>query len=319
MNIFLLVALFICGFALLVAAAGWLVALLTWMARYLKLSEYTAAFILMAAATSIPELFVGINSALTGFPALSFGNVLGANLLDVTVVLGVAALFLPIALEDERVTHGASFIFTLTFTPLIMLLDGVLSRIDGALLILMFFAYLRYLFVTSRIPGHLVNTVEPTAATFSEFLRKMFLFIGGAILLLVASRIVVLAAAEAASRFGIPAFLVGLFVVSLGTTLPELTFGIRSALSHKGGMGFGNAVGSVVFNLLLILGVVAVIQPIVLQGARTPAFISLLAVTVISLLLYVTSRVSGRISRLAGFFLVAVYFALVLLISRLSF
>ncbi len=311
--------LFVVGIALLVRTSGWLVSLLTWMARYLKMSEYAVAFILMAAATSIPELFVGINSALTGFPTLSFGNVLGANLLNVTIVLGVAALFGAITLEDERITHGASFVFTLTFTPLIMLLDGVLSRIDGALLILIFFAYLRYLFVTSRIPDHAINTVEPTPAAVGEFVKKLFLFMGGVLLLLVASRIAVFAAEVLAVRFGIPAFLVGLIVISLGTTLPELTFGIRSALERKGGMSIGNAIGSVVFNLLFVLGVVAVIQPIHLEGTKTPAFISLLAVTGISLLLYIISRISGRISRLTGIFLILVYIAVALFIFQLSF
>src|SRR3989344_3336763 len=193
---------FIAGLILLVRASGWLVSLLTWMARYLKMSEYTAAFILMAAATSVPELFVGINSALTGFPELSFGNILGANLLNVTLVLGVAALFRAITLEDERITHGASFVFTLTLTPLIMLFDGVLSRIDGALLVLIFFAYLRYLFVTSRLSDHAINTVEPTPAAFGEFVKKLFLFMGGVLLLLVASSIVVFAAEAAAAGFG---------------------------------------------------------------------------------------------------------------------
>ena len=211
--------LFIFGIALLVRTSGWLVSLLTWMARYLKMSEYTVAFILMAAATSIPELFVGLNSALTGLPELSFGNILGANLLNVTLVLGIAATLRAITLEDERITHGASFVFTLTFTPLIMLLDGVLSRIDGALLVLIFFAYLRYLFVTSRLSDEDLNTVEPTPATFGEFVKKLFLFMGGVLLLLLASRIVVFAAEAGAARFGIPAFLVGLIGISLGTTL----------------------------------------------------------------------------------------------------
>ncbi|MFY9462308.1 MAG: sodium:calcium antiporter [Candidatus Sungiibacteriota bacterium] len=319
MNNLLLLGVFVVGIMLLVRTSGWLVSLLTWMARYLKMSEYTVAFILMAAATSVPELFVGLNSALTGFPELSFGNILGANLLNVTLVLGVAALFRAITLEDERITHGASFVFTLTLTPLIMLFDGVLSRIDGALLVLIFFAYLRYLFVTSRLPDHNINTIELTPAAFGEFVKKLFLFIGGVLLLLVASRIVVFAAGAAAARFGIPAFLVGLIVVSLGTTLPELTFAIRSAFAGHSGMSFGNAIGSVVFNLLFILGIVAMIQPIVLQGTRTPAFISLLAVTGISLLLYITSRISGQISRLMGVFLIAVYIAAALFIFQLSF
>ncbi len=103
-NLFLF-GVFIIGILLLVRTSGWLVSLLMWMARYLKLSEYSVAFLLMAAATSIPELFVGINAAIQGIPHLALGNVLGANLLNLTLVIGIVALVKDITPDDERVSH----------------------------------------------------------------------------------------------------------------------------------------------------------------------------------------------------------------------
>lgn len=309
---------FLAGIILLVRTSGWLVSLLTWMARYLKLSEYIVAFVLMAGATSIPELFIGINSAISGVPSLSLGNVLGANLLDVTLVIGITALILAIPLDGERIAHEAGFIFTLTIAPLILLLDGTLSRADGAMLIFLFIAYLRYLFVVSRPSHSTINTIEPTLYSFGEFVKKLFLFFVGTALLLVAARVVVFAAEIGTARLGLPTFLVGLIVISLGTTLPELTFGIRLALAGRGGLGFGNAIGSVVFNLLLILGLVALIQPITIGEERTAIFFNLLVVTAVALILHITIRLTDRVPRWMGAFLVALYVAVAIVTFQLS-
>lgn len=319
MNDFALVGLFLVGLFLIVRTSGWLVSILTWMARYLKMSEYAVAFILMASATSIPELFVGVNSAAAGIPGLALGNVLGANLLNVTLVIGVVALVRNLTMSDERLTHGVSFIFALTVTPLILLLDGALSRPDGAILIFLFFAYLRYLFVVARIPDSAVNALVPTAAAFREFVKKIFLFVGAVVLLLVASRIVVFAAGVGAERLGIPPFLIGLIVISLGTTLPELAFGLRSAMVGMGSMSLGNAVGSVIFNVLFILGVAALIQPIEIAGNTTAIFLNLLMVTAALLVLHIVLRLFGRIPRGVGILLITDYVVTALSVWQLSF
>lgn len=310
--------LFVAGLTSLILASGWLVTLLTWMARYLKLSEYSVAFLLMAGATSIPELFVGINSALTNTPELSLGNVLGANLLNVTLVIGLIVLILPIPLGSKRIAHEAGFIFALTITPLIFLFDGILSRADGAMLIFIFIAYLYYLFVSSRLPDSAINDVRPTPAAFREFIKKLFLLFLGTAVLLAASRAVVFAGWSLATSFGAPPFLMGLLVISLGTTLPELTFGIRSALRGRSGMGFGSAIGSVVFNLLFILGLVALIQPIAIGGAKSAVFLNLIAVTAIALILYVTLRLTNSVPRWMGGALILAYAAVVMTTLRLS-
>lgn len=318
MNDLLLLSIFIAGILLLVRASGWLVSLLTWMAGFLKVSEYTAAFLLMAAATSIPELFVGITSALSGVPALSLGNVLGANLLNITLVIGIISLIRPLHSGDEKMTHETSFIFTLTLTPSILFLDGMLSRFDGAIMIFLFFAYIRYLFVMSRLRDSALNNIEPTIYNFKMFFKKLLLFLVGVLLLLIAARMIVFSAEAVAANLNIPQFLIGLIVISLGTTLPELTFGVRSALSGRGGMSLGNAIGSVVFNLLFILGLVAMIQPITIGNKGTATFTSLLVVTAVLLLLHSTLRVFGKVPRWAGIILILAYVATTSIAAQLS-
>lgn len=316
---FILFIVFLVGCVLLVKASGWLVALLGWMARYLKVSEYSAAFLLMAAATSIPELFVGINAAVSGIPELSLGNVLGANLLNVTVVVGAIALFQATMAKGERAAHEAGITFTLALTPVILLVDGALSRADGMALVFLFFAYIRYLFVASRISGSAMNSIEPTPANFGVFIKKLFSFLGGIAILLLASRIVVFAAESGARVFGVPSFLIGFMVLSLGTTLPELTFGIRSAMRGHGSMGVGSAVGSVMFNSLFILGVVAMISPIAIAGIHKHVFVSFFAVIFIILFLHLVFRLFGRIPKSVGAALIFVYALAALYLFRLSF
>lgn len=318
-HLIFLSVVFLAGFVLLIKASDWLVSSIGLMARYLKISEYAASFLLMASATSIPELFVGMNAALSGIPTLSLGNVLGANLLNVTGVIGVMALLGAVRLQNERVAHEAGFIFILTLTPLIFLFDGVLSRIDGAILILLFFAHLRYLFAASKIKDSSMNSMQPTPAAFNAFVKNLFVLLGGVVVLLAASWIIVFAAESGARVLGVPPFLIGMIVLSLGTTLPELMFGIRSAISKHGGMGLGNAVGSVVFNLLFILGVVALISPISVTGIRQPIFVNLVAVSALILFLHLILRIFGRIPRSIGAVLLFTYIILALFLFGLSF
>ncbi len=187
------------------------------------------------------------------------------------------------------------------------------------ILVFLFFAYLRYLFAASKISDSTVNALPVTPAAFGEFVKKLFLFLGGIGFLLIASQMVVFAGELGARRFGIPAFFIGLFVISLGTTLPELTFGIRSVSSGHGGMGLGNAIGSVVFNLLFILGGAAIINPItVLPEQASVTFLIFLAATAAALFISVVLKVSGRISRRIGVFLIGAYVVIMSLVFQLS-
>lgn len=307
MAIFFLI--FIIAFAALVRSGSVLVRSLSVLAKFFGISEYATAFILMAGATSLPELFIGISSAFSGMPELSLGNILGANVLNMTLVLGATALIggglrmrEPVRGEDVRM------IFVLTVIPFLLVLDGVFGRIDGLMMLVLFAGYLLELFEESRerfaiSAGHPFEHPAP-----SKPLRHLAYFFGGIVLMLASASAVVYSGIRVAHALELSSFLFGVVLLSLGSALPELVFGVRSALLRHGSLGFGNSVGSVVFNLLFILGVVAVISPFAVPD-RAAVLWSMGAVSLLILFAQALIFFKGGISRSIGAGLLIAYAA----------
>lgn len=295
--------LFLASMAALVWAGGRLVRSLTWMARYLKLPEYTVAFILMAGATSFPELFLGVSAAFQGFPEISLGNLVGASVLDATFILGLTALIRPIRFMEERMPRQVLILAVLAVTPAILLADGVLSRFDGVVLAGLFFVYLWFLIRAARDGGARLDALPATPETFKSFLGQFVGFLIAVIVMLISVQFVLATAKTLADVFLIPPFLVGLMLLSIGTTLPELIFGVRSAMAGHAGLGAGNAVGSAMFNLLFILGLVSFIHPVATVFSL-PIAVNLAVIAAVFLSLRYFRRRWGAIPRWAGFILV---------------
>lgn len=298
---------FIIAFAALVRAGSMLVWSLTALSRLWGISEYATAFILMAAATSLPELFIGISSAFSGSPEFSLGNILGANFLNMTLVLGVVTLLggglairEPIRGEDVRM------IFVLTIIPFLLALDGVFGRVDGIILIVLFIGYLLELFEESkkRESSHVPHAFEHPPV--SDFVSHAASFVGGIVLMLVSAYGVIYSGARLAEMVELSPFLFGVILISLGSTLPELVFGVRSVMLKRGALGFGNSVGSVIFNALFILGVVAVIRPFALSD-RFAALWGLASVSLLILFVQALIFFKGGISRRMGALLLVLY------------
>lgn len=255
---------FVFALGALIYSGGLLVKSLVWMGRYLKLSEYTLAFILVAFATSLPELFVGVTSALKQAPALSFGNLVGSNVLNITLVLGASILWSGGIKIDRTITkRDMQITLGMVFLPLLLLLDGSISRADGLLLIFFFIGYIIYLSSEDH-KEILVNSMSGEEFHLTNFLRHLTIFTFGVVLLLGSSSFVVSVGLDFARALALPLFLMGV-IVSIGTALPELVFGIRSVHLRHPSMSLGNAFGSMIVNFSLILGLVALIHPIVLE------------------------------------------------------
>ncbi|MBS3176258.1 calcium/sodium antiporter [Candidatus Woesearchaeota archaeon] len=251
--------LFLISCLVLVISGGYLVKLIVKIASYLKLSEFVVAFIIMAFSTSVPELFVGINSAISGNPALSLGNVIGSNIADLTLVIGVAALLgRGIKLKNPRIKKDSLFMFLIALVPIaLMIFDTTLSRIDGVILTSIFIIYM----------WHLIKERKELNEQFVESNRKgialnilFFILCLGALFL--SAHFVVKYAVQLAVELLLPAILIGLFFVAIGTSLPELVFETRAVLARKGDLAVGDAMGSVVCNSTLVLGITAMISPI---------------------------------------------------------
>jgi len=251
--------------ALFMIIAGiFLVKSLVHISRFLGISEFSAAFIIMAIATSIPEFFIGVTSALSGNPSLSLGNVIGANILDLTLIMGIIVLSVKeIKIKSDRI--GNDLYFMLIAIILVVLLFSIgreLSRIDGFILLLVFFFHTINVFKKrKRFEKQKIKKVKKLKNELNKF-YWLLIFLIALVGLFVASNFVVKYAVIIADDFNLPQIFIGLFIISIATTLPELVFGLSAVnLKHKL-MAVGDQVGTVVMNSTFILGVVALIKPI---------------------------------------------------------
>ena len=250
--------LFLASCFFLVASGGWLIKLLTKIASYFRLSEFVVAFIIMAFSTSLPELFVGIDSAISGRPSLALGTVIGSNIVDLTLVIGIAALLgRGIKIKSKYIKEDSIFMFLLALAPIILMLDKTLSWIDGLVLVAIFIIYSRYLIKERRafkkeFDKKNKNYIVITTIFFVLSLGVLFL----------SAHFVVKYAIQLAGELVLPPLLIGLFLVAIGTSLPELVFESRAVLAKKSELAVGDMMGSVVCNSTLVLGVTAILSPI---------------------------------------------------------
>ncbi|MEM4282516.1 MAG: sodium:calcium antiporter [Candidatus Woesearchaeota archaeon] len=248
----------------LVFAGSLLVRAVSRMASFLRLSEFVTAFILMAFSTSLPELFVGIASALAAKPALSLGNVIGSNIADIAFVGGIISLIgRKIALkgaEGAQIKKQAFWMVLISALPVVlMFIDGELSRFDGFILVAVFLFYLSTL-VKQRPKMH--GRIENSFPKWEVVLSPL-VFIFGLFLLFYSAEYVVRYGSALALDLRIPTILVGLFFIAIGTSFPELIFETTAVLKHHPEMALGDLLGSVVMNSTAVLGVTALIYPII--------------------------------------------------------
>lgn len=266
---------FIIAAAALIFSSTFLVGSLTRLAINLRLSEFLVGFVLMAVGTSIPELFVGIISALEGDPSLSLGNVVGANIADLSLVIALPIL-LAGGLIFQTTFRKEEILYTnlSAIAPLILLLDGSLSRLEGAILLIFFVFYMYDLLFHSKAYHRVIEDHRGKKSIVFE----LALFALGLAVLLASATAVVGSGKTLAADFGIPTVLIGIIILGVGTTLPELAFSIASVRQKNIDLLFGDVMGSIVTNSTLILGLVALISPIQLDGGKVllPATITLL-------------------------------------------
>ncbi len=247
------------GCIILIISSEYLVKSLTKIAVCLNVNEFTIGFIIVALATSLPELIIGVTSAVDGIPSLSLGNVIGANIIDLTLIVGIIAILRRgIRIETKTVKTDSVYMFLIALLPLVLFLDGELTRYDGLILLGSFSMYLWRLFNQER---------RFRDRLLYEDKRELYVGLSMAILcfclLYVSANIVVNAAMAIAENYlMVPPILIGLFMLSFGTTLPELTFETRAIFMKHQYIALGDLIGSVILNSSLVLGVVSMIHPI---------------------------------------------------------
>ncbi len=290
---------------LLVKAAAWIITSTSRLARHLRVSEYIVSFLIVGLATSLPELLVGVIAALDKKPALSYGNVLGSNIADLTVILAIPIL-VGGAISTRQLIKNKDIFYAVFFglLPPILIFDGFLSKFDGLILILSYVFYLTLVLKRSSSIQSIIDNFHHT-----HILKDLVVFISSAVLLLVSANLLVTVAENLSIVAKIPLIFVGLTVTALGTSLPELAFGLKAIKTNHKGEVLGNILGSTVANSTLILGLTALIYPIRKDGSIGLSSVGFL-ILVLALFL-VFSIKNGNIDRLEAAILGVVYMVFV--------
>jgi len=302
---------FIIAAILLVKSASWVINGLRRIAHILGWSEFIVAFFLMALATSLPELFVGVAAAFHKNPALSFGNVLGANVINLTLGIGIAALVgCGIKLKKSAAKKEALFTVLFAALPVLMILDNSLSRLDGVILLCALSVYLSFLFKQRKRQKEPFEPEEKITEP-KAVLKDFFILFLGLALLVGSAELAVWSASSFGEEIGAPAIVIGVLMVALGTTLPETAFSIRASLKKHQDMALGNLMGSVVINSSLVLGVVSIISPLKINYFP-PYFIATFWIIMTSILFLLFSKSHNKITRKEAVFLLFVYLCFII-------
>jgi cation:H+ antiporter len=271
------------------------------ISKYFGVREFTTGFMVMAIATTLPELFVGISSALKKIPAMSLGNVIGSNIVNLTMILGIVVLIgRGIKIESENITKDAFYMFLITLLPLVLMIDKTLSRIDGGILIFIFIFYMH------RLSKRRIESNQKENKTkFTDLFKNFGYLFFGLIIMLVSAYFIVFYGKALALNLGVPAILIGLILIALGTSLPELAFGIRSALSQHKELALGDIIGAIIINITLVLGITSLISPI--KADFILFLLSIIFMIVISFIFYNFIKADMKLTIREGLALIMLY------------
>jgi len=271
----------------------------------------------MAFATSLPELFVGITSAISKKPELIIGTIVGSNIIALTVMIGLGALLGKGLDIKGKVLRKASFYgAAYSVLPLVLMLDSVLSKRDGLILLASLVFYFFQLAREEEKFRKVFNNQAKGWKDFKIFAKDIFLFSFGAGVLLLSAEGVVFSASKLAETFNLSLMVIGAILVALGTSLPEISFETRAIMMGHKTMILGDIIGSVVINASLVLGIVALISPIYISDF-SPYLIGTIFTLIACLFFQVFARSDKKITGKEGIVLLGIYVLFV--ISELYF
>ena len=305
MEMIIQLALLALGFVLLVKGADWFVDGAASIAAKLGIPQLVIGLTIVALGTSAPEAAVSLTAAFHGNADITIGNVVGSNILNILIILGLAAVICP--MKVARLTAFVDIPVTIVITLLLLLLgyDGTVSRLDAGILLLFFIAYLSYLFAMTK-KGLIVGESEEEGAKIQSVPKALLFTVVGLALIIVGSSLAVDAASAIATMLGLSERFIGLTIVALGTSLPELFTSVVAAIKKNPDMAIGNIVGSNIFNILFIVGLSGLVIPVPFVSAFR--FDTLIAAAA-ALLLLVLALPTKRLGRVAGIIMLAGYVA----------
>ena len=302
MEILLNIGLLIVGFLLLIKGADWFVEGASSIADRFGIPQLVIGLTIVAMGTSAPEAAVSISAALKGSAEITIGNIVGSNILNILLILGVTAVIRAIRVEDTTIKYEIPAMILITILLAFLgLRDNVVSRMEGGILLVCMALYLVYLLWMAR---NGVVESDNMAAEQKPISRLLIYVVIGIVAIVWGSDIAVDAATEIARIFHLSERLIGLTIVALGTSLPELVTSITAALKGKAEIAVGNIVGSNLFNIMFVVGIAAVITPVVYSASFWVDSIVAVASAAV-LLLFVAPK--ERLNRFCGILLLIGY------------
>ena len=276
------------------------------LAKRLGISALVIGLTIVSIGTSMPELLVSIKAAMNGQSAISIGNALGSNLFNIGITLGLSAIIYPLLAKKQLLKFDVPVMILTSVLFLLLFLDSKISRIEAILMVILFLSYTTYLLVSSK-RKHNINPNrdedDDIKLTKHWALDILFIVVGLAALVW-GSDLLVVNAIIIAERLGMSEAMIGLTIVAAGTSMPELATSAVAAFKKRSDIAIGNIVGSNIFNILLILGVAGIIQPISTPDIN---YIDALVVVALGVLLWLFMKMSASIRRWQGVVFIVLY------------
>ncbi len=294
--------LLIFGIVVLVQGANFFVDGASALAKYFRIPTIIIGLTIVAFGTSAPEAAVSISASVKGLNDIALGNVIGSSLMNILVILGVSALFVPIIVKERLIRREIPFalLSTLLLVVFYFVGHGRINRIEGLIMLSGF-----VLFMVVLLRGALKNRInidiDVNAKKPSKSIPLLIFGLAGIIL---GGELITNNASNIAIELGMSEMLVGLTIIAIGTSLPELVTSLVAAVKKESDIALGNIIGSNIFNILLVLGLSATISPMQLSPSALVDILLLFVITLITLIFAFTNR---KISRLEGAMLIGIY------------
>ncbi|MGD6872075.1 calcium/sodium antiporter [Sutcliffiella horikoshii] len=302
--------LLVVGFALLIKGADWFVDGASSIAKILRISPLLIGLTIVAFGTSAPEATVSILAALDNSAEVALGNVVGSNIFNITLVVGITALLNPLKVESATIRKEIPFTLLGSAVLLVLISDialqgfseNLLTRSDGLIFLLIFAVFMYYIFEVARNNRDKIPVEETSEkATWG---KNIFWTLIGLASIIFGGELVVRNSTEIAVSLGMSETLVGLTIVAIGTSLPELVTSIMAAIKKQSEIALGNIVGSNIFNILFVLGTSSLITPL---PVNSKIFVDIGLLVLLTVILLVFSRTNFRIGKIEGTFLAVAY------------
>ncbi len=304
MNVAIQLGLLVIGFVLLVKGADWFVEGASGLAEKFGIPQLVIGLTIVAMGTSLPEAAVSVSAALKGSAEITIGNIVGSNILNVLVILGLTSVIKPIAVQRSTVKYELPFVIVISALLMgIGYTDNVVGRVDGIILWALMICYLLYLLKMAKSGADVLEEIPGEGGRMPVWKMLVMIVLGG-VMIVLGSDVAVDAATELAKIFGMSERLIGLTIVAFGTSLPELVTSVTAALKGKADIAVGNIVGSNIFNILFVVGTSALITPVAYSATF---FVDSIICIATGILLWILVFKNKRLGRIGGAVMLVCY------------